>query len=413
MERVQRMKTATCPQEPLASFNRVSVIGRPKPNSLAALTAAAIVTFGIGLSMPFTAAAQEPASRTIATGTGIPLTADAPDRYTVKTGDTLWDIAKVFLRDPWYWPEIWYVNPQVKNPHLIYPGDVLALVSLDGRPQVSVAERGPEGTAAEADSAGPMRSGSGTRLSPRVRSQPITAAVTAIPYGVIAAFMGRPTLLTKEQVKSAPYIVGLRDAHLIGGEENDLYARGIEDAQEGARYNMIHVDEPLRDPQSGKVLGYRGLFVGLGTVSAPGKIAKLRANMTQREVLQGDKLFTEDVAIALDFIPHPVDENVSGAIMAVDGITQAGKYSVVALNRGTRQGLEVGHVLAISQKGEAVSDRYKNGGKGSYWSMKRKVRLPNERVGLLMVFKTYERMSYALIMETTHAVRVGDLVGAP
>jgi len=411
MERVQRMKTATSPQNHL-------VVGISKLHSLTALTAATILTFGIGLSAPNIAEAQDTAPRTIATGSGIPLSADAPDRYTVKKGDTLWDIAKVFLRDPWYWPEIWYVNPQVKNPHLIYPGDVLALVSIDGRLQVSVAERGSEGAAAEeaAESGavtGPMRSGSGTRLSPSVRSQPITAAVTAIPYSAIAAFLGKPGLLTKEQVKSGPYIVGVRDSHLIGGEDHDLYARGIRNAAEGSRYNIVHVDEPLRDPQSHKVLGYRSIFVGTGTVTAPGTVAKLRANTTVREALRGDKVFAEDLSIALDFIPHPVADNMQGAIMAVDGVYMAGKYNVVALNRGNKQGLEPGHVLAINQKGETVTDRYKNGGKQSYWSIGKKVKLPNERVGLVMVFKTYERMSYGLIMEATHPVRVGDLVGAP
>src|SRR4249920_2485181 len=155
MERVQRMKTATSPKALLAHSASAFAAGGTKLNPFAALTAAAMVTLSIGLSVPQGAGAQDTAPRTIATGSGIPLATDAPDTYTVKTGDTLWDIAKVFLRDPWYWPEIWYVNPQVKNPHLIYPGDTLALVSLEGRPQVSVAERGPEGAAAEAAAEAP------------------------------------------------------------------------------------------------------------------------------------------------------------------------------------------------------------------------------------------------------------------
>jgi LysM repeat protein len=421
MERVQRMKTATSPQNRTATSDRAN--GLRSKLKLTTLAATAALTFGFGVAAPMLASAQDAATRTMATGSGIPLAPNAPDRYTVKKGDTLWDIAKVFLRDPWFWPEIWYVNPQVKNPHLIYPGDVLALVSMDGRPQVSVAQRGPEGAAADAAAAadgtasspqtGPMRSGGGVRISPRVRSQPITAAVTAIPYEAIAAFMRRPSLLTKEQVKTLPYVVGLRDMHLIGGQGNDVYARGLQHADVGARFNVVHIDEPLRDPENNKVMGYRGLFVGTTTVTAVGNPAKLSADKTDRELLRGDKFFPEEVAVATDFIPHPVADNVHGSIMAVEGVWIAGRYNVVAINRGTKQGIEAGHVLAISQKGEKVADHYANGGKESYWSMGHNVKLPNERAGLVMIFKAYDRMSYGLIMEATHPVRVGYLVDAP
>jgi len=387
--------------------------------SLKALAIAAAVTVAIGLCLPSASViAQDNGQRTVATGTGIPLAADAPDRYTVRLGDTLWDISKVFLRDPWYWPEIWYLNPQVKNPHLIYPGDTLVLLSVNGVPQVQVAERGPEGAAAEsampATSEGaPTRGGSGVRLSPRVRSQPITSAITAIPYDAIAAFMGRPSMLTKEQVKSGPYLMGVRDSHIIGGEDNEVYARGITGAPVGTRYNFIHVDGPMRDPETNKVLGYRSVFAGVGVVASETDPTKLTAGLTQREVLRGDKLFPEEVTVNLDFLPHPVAEDMRGSIMAVDGVFVAGGMNVVALNRGTNHGLEVGHVLAINQKGEKVRDIYKEGDKDKFWSIGKRVKLPDERIGIVMVFKTYDRMSYGLIMEATHPVRVGDLIGAP
>src|SRR5688572_20075490 len=188
------MKTANLP------FRPAIVLGL-----IAGLTVAA------GL-LPVSSTAQE-SNRTIATGSNIPLTADAPDQYTVKTGDTLCDISKVFLRDPWYWPEIWYVNPQVQNPHLIYPGDVLKLVYIDGQPRLTIAERGQVGQ------------GSGTkRLSPEVRREPLSQAITAIPYDIIASFMGRPTLLDKDQVKTAPHLVAMRDGHIIGATGNEVYA---------------------------------------------------------------------------------------------------------------------------------------------------------------------------------------------
>src|SRR5690606_3062394 len=156
---------------------------------------AAGLTVAAGL-VPLSSSAQQ-GERTIATGSNIPLTADAPDEYIVKPGDTLWDISKVFLRDPWYWPEIWYVNPQVENPHLIYPGDVLKLVYIDGQPRLTVGER--------------AESGGAKRLSPQVRREPLSEAITAIPYDIVASFMGRPTLLDKDQVKNAPYVVAIRD----------------------------------------------------------------------------------------------------------------------------------------------------------------------------------------------------------
>jgi LysM domain len=419
MERVQRMKTATSPQNLLATPAHASTV-RVTVKPLVALSAACAVTLGIGLSLPFIAAAQDTAQRTIATGSGIPLTADAPDRYTVKKGDTLWDISKVFLRDPWFWPEIWYVNPQIKNPHLIYPGDTLSLSSLNGRPQVSVAERGPEGAAADAaaDEGAPSttRSVNGTRLSPQVRSQPITSAITAVPYGEIASFIGRPEILSKDQADSGPYIVGMRDQHMAAGEGHDVYARGIKNAEQGARYNVYHVDTPVRDPETNKVLGYRTLFVGAGTVTAPGEVAKVHLDSTRREALRGDKLMPEIVSIPLDFIPHPVPDNLQGSIIAVQGVHIAGAHMVVALNRGAKHGIESGHVLAISQKGDTVTDNFQQqASENGTWSKSggKKVKLPDERAGLLMIFKVDKQVSYGLIMEANNTVRVGDLVGAP
>src|SRR5262245_37612159 len=217
MELVPRMKTAT------------STI---RPAILLAAIAGLTVTTGM---LPASSSAQE-STRTIATGSNIPLTSDAPDEYVVKPGDTLWDISKVFLRDPWFWPEIWYVNPQVQNPHLIYPGDVLKLVYIEGQPRVTLAGT-PEG-------------GGGKRLSQQVRREPLSQAITAIPYDIVASFVGRPTLLTQDQVRSGPYIVAMRDGHVIGGSGNEVYARGIGDAAIDTRYSIIHVEEKLFDPDT-------------------------------------------------------------------------------------------------------------------------------------------------------------------
>lgn len=360
---------------------------------------AAGLTVAGGL-VPVSSSAQE-GSRTIATGSNIPLSADAPDEYIVKTGDTLWDISKIYLRDPWYWPEIWYVNPQVENPHLIYPGDVLKLVYIDGQPRLTIAERGEGGT---------------KRLSPEIRREPLTDAITAIPYDIVASFMGRPTLLDKDQVNNAPYVVAMRDGHIIGATGNELYARGIEDAALDSRYSVIHVEEEIRDPENNDLLGYTGIYVGSGPIAIEGDPAKLVLTDSAREALQGDKLFPESIDVNMDFVPHAPDSEIDATVIAVQSHTVIGQYNVVALNRGSSSGLEPGHILAVSQRGGIVRDRYSKGGLGARSASLgggKKVQLPNERVGMVMVFKAFDRMSYALVMETTREIRHGDIAANP
>lgn len=371
-----------------------------RPVVVLSLMAGLTVTAGM---VPVTSTAQE-ATRTIATGSNIPLTADAPEQYVVKPGDTLWDISKVFLRDPWYWPEIWYVNPQVQNPHLIYPGDVLKLIYVDGQPRLTVAERGGE------------VGGEGTkRLSPQVRREPLSRAITAIPYEVIAGFAGRPVLLDKDQVKNAPYIVALRDEHIIGTAGNEIYARGIEDAGVESRYSIVHVDGKLHDPDNNDLLGYTGIYVGSGPVATAGDPAKLVLTESVREALQGDKLFPESVDVKTDFVPHAPAAEVDAAIIAIKSATVMGQYQLVALNRGSQAGLEPGHILAVQQRGSMVRDKFKKGGLNAGTTMSRgsKVQLPDEHVGMVMIFNTTPRMSYALVVESTHEIREGDRARNP
>ena len=375
-----------------------------RPAILLSLIAGLTVTTGL---LPVSSTAQD-SQRTIATGSNIPLTADAPDQYVVNTGDTLWDISKVFLRDPWYWPEIWYVNPQVQNPHLIYPGDVLKLVYIDGQPRVTVGERGSVAT----------EGGGGKKLSPQVRREQLSQAITAIPYDVIASFMGRPTLLDNSQVKSAPYVVAMRDGHIIGAAGNEIYAKGIRSAAADSRYSVIHVDEKLYDPEDGDLLGYSGSYVGSGPVATTGDPAKVVLTDSMREALQGDKLFPEAVDVNVDFVPHAPASDVKARVIAVRNQTVMGQYQVIALNRGQRAGLEPGHVLAISQLGNVVRDTYSKGGMNATTTTTsrgrgKSVQLPDERIGLAMVFKAFDRMSYALVMETSHEIRQGDLARNP
>lgn len=362
-----------------------------------------------GLALSSASQAQTSSDRTLATGTRLPLATNAPDSYTVKAGDTLWGISQTFLSQPWYWPELWYLNPQVKNPHLIYPGDVLSLVTIDGQPRLMVTERGAVGER--------VTSGNAVRLSPEIRSESLDA-ITTLPYNVIGAFLGRPSIMTKDEVKGAPYLLSVRDKHIVGSAGDEVYARGIRNAVEGTRYNIMHVDEELRDPDNNDLLGYRGVYVGTGPVLTTGDPAKLVLNETAIEALPGDKLFAETYQMNMDFVPHAPNGTVEGTIFAVNGVFIAGRYQVIAINRGSKAGLDVGSVLAIYQAGETVRDVYSDGRSANPMNtnrglFKKKVKLPDERAGTVLVFKTYERMSYALIMDATHPISIGDYVRNP
>ncbi len=333
---------------------------------------------------------------------GIPLAPNAPDSYVVKRGDTLWGIAKVFLRDPWYWPEIWQVNPQIRNPHLIYPGDTLRLVYIDGRPRILL-EPG-------------LLRGESARVTPRVRSQPLEAAVTTIPYETVAAFMSKPSVLEKDQIKLAPYVLATRDQHVVMAEGDTVYARGFKQPVEvGMHYNLVRVGEALRDPDDKTILGYNGVFTGTGHVTRVGDPVSLIMTESTRETYPGDKLFPGSVDVPLDFVPTAPTMRTNGSIIAVsDGVTVIGQYAVVVINRGARDGLAPGNVLAVFNGGETVHDNSSHGfvtGVSTMFSPK--IHLPEYRSGTFMVFKTFNRMSYGLIMEATDVIRVGDRVKNP
>jgi hypothetical protein len=332
---------------------------------------------------------------------GIPLADNAPDSYVVKHGDTLWGIAKVFLRDPWFWPEIWQVNPQVHNPHLIYPGDTLRLVYIDGQPQI-VLQRG-------------LERGNGVRVEPRVRSEPLDSAITTIPYATVAAFMSKPTVLDREQIKAAPYLLATRELHVVMSEGDTLYARGFTSPAElGSHYNIVRVGDPLIDPDDKRVLGYDGIFTGSGHVVRQGDPTTLIMTESARESRAGDKLIPGGVDVPLDFIPSAPRVQTNGRIIAVaNGETIIGQYEVVVINRGARDGLAPGNVLGVFDFGPLVADTDKKG----FFSLDRfgakHVQIPSERTGTFMVFKTFDNISYGLIMEATNLIRPGDKVQNP
>jgi len=358
----------------------------PLPPDMTA-TEAATVTDG---SAPASTTSSEDAN---------PLRDDAPSRYTVKRGDTLWDISNAFLKEPWLWPEIWYVNPQVENPHLIYPGDVLALAyGADGSPRII------------------LEQGGAARLNPRLRSSPIDGPIATIPYGAIASFLSRPSLLSREEVERAPRVLAFRDEHMVGGTGHEIYVRDL-NAPANARFAVVHVGDTLRDPDTNDVLGAEGIYTATARVTRPGEPAKAMLNDAARETLEGDRLLSTDRAdIPVSFAVRVPPANVRGQIISVvDGVELIGPYQIVAINRGRSQGIEPGHVLAIDQAGPVVRDRVSG---GERWvpasrAFTPRVQLPDERAGTMLVFKSYDRMSYGIIVGASNAIRVADRVRSP
>jgi hypothetical protein len=316
------------------------------------------------------------------------LRADHPDSYTVVRGDTLWDISGRFLRHPWRWPEIWHVNPQIANPHLIYPGDRLDLTYIDGRAQL-VLNRGP------------------LKLSPSVRSTPWDGAIPTIPVDAIAPFLTRPYVMEPDEVDGAPYIVHFGSDHIIGGAGQKAYVRSIE-ADDQLKFEIVRPGGPYKDGDTGEILGYEALYIGTSELQRTGDPATVFINTTERETVIGDRLLPagEERATA-NFMPHPPTMPIEGNLIAVfDGVSQIGQYNVVVIDRGLRDGLDPGTVLRVDQRGETVRDVVTPNSRDT-------VTLPDEEAGLLMVFRSFERVSFGLVLHATNVMHIGDKVRTP
>jgi hypothetical protein len=318
-----------------------------------------------------------------------------PETYVVQSGDTLWDIAAMFLRDPWYWPEIWQINPQVANPHLIYPGDTLSLAFLDdGSPVIELTR-------------GPAETGAIQRLSPTIRTERIEEAIPTIPYETLRAFLSRPAVLDPAELDELPYVFAHPEG-LLGSAGRDVYVRGG-DVAAGDVYSIVHRGDALVDPDDGDVIGYQGLYVGQGRVRRAGDPATVYLSETAREAVVGDYLIVEEQVAPVNFFPSAPEGVVEGRIISVlDGVSVIGQYQVVVINRGARDGMQPGNVLSVYRTGEYVLDPTREKGFSAA-----KVRLPDELSGTTMVFRVFDRISYALIMEATSEIRVLDTIRNP
>lgn len=310
-----------------------------------------------------------------------------PQTHLVKKGDTLWDISQMFLNDPWLWPEIWHVNPQVDNPHLIYPGDVLNLVYIDGRPKL-VVKRGKD-----------------VKLTPQVRISDLDLAIPAIPLDAIAPFLTDSRIVESEQLQAAPYVLSGSDGHIVSGAGDQLYARG-EFNKDEENFGIFRPGDAYIDPDTQELLGYQAFSIANAKVTSVERdVATLGLNRTTQEVRRGDRLLLdEERKISSSFYPSAPESDIDGYIIAVEGgVSQIGGMDIVVINKGVREGLDVGHVLAIYRVGEQVRDPI----------TKEIVKVPDSRAGILMVFRTFDKVSYGLVLKATRTLSVMDRVANP
>ncbi len=310
-----------------------------------------------------------------------------PQTYVVKEGDTLWHISGMFLDDPWLWPQLWEHNPQIDNPHLIFPGDVLRLVWIDGQPRLVVSR------------------GRDVRLSPQMRIEPLSRAIPAIPLDVIGPFLSRSRIVSADTLERAPYILAGREGHIIAGAGDQVYARGVfpNDVQS---FGIYRRGETFIDPETNEFLGIQATDIGgARLLSRQRDVATLALNRSSEEVRRADRVLPEEERrIDATFMPSAPKQDISGVLLAVEGgVTQIGLLNVVILNKGERDGLEPGNLLAIYRSGEVLTDPVTN----------EPVKVPDFRAGMLMVFRTFDRVSYGLVLRAERPLAVMDRVRSP
>ncbi|SDL36322.1 LysM domain-containing protein [Modicisalibacter muralis] len=313
---------------------------------------------------------------------------DAPSRYTVVEGDTLWSIAGRFLNAPWEWREVWRVNSQIRNPHLIYPGDSVYLYYQDGQPRLGL-ERGQ---------------GDVVHLSPEVRRVPHREAIAPLPLDTVLNFLDANRIVEPGAIEAVPYVVAGDDRRIISGAGDRIYVRG--ELPMGERFGLYRPGQRYEDPETGEFLGLELVTLGEARfVRRDGDIALLEVVSSRQEIRGSDLVLPlEALPVTAAFQPRAPAGELEGRILSVPGgVRFVGRLEVVALNLGRRDGLEPGHVLAVEQLGEQVVDPV----------TEELLRLPGEDAGLLMVFRVYDRVSYALVMHATRSLTIGDRVHTP
>ncbi len=330
----------------------------------------------------------------------------APDRYVVQRGDTLWSIATKFLNDQWRWPEIWRMNQeQIRNPHNILPGDVLVLDRSVSPPQLRIAEAGA--------GAGPgLGVAGGEKLLPRIYTQPLSAeAIPAISPRSIEPFLTQPLIIEEGGLDRAPRIIATEENRVNVGAGNVAYVSGFGDTDEPV-WQIYRAGRPLVDPDNRRTLGLEAVFLGTAKVTRSGEPATVQIVNSKKEISAGDRLIPAPPPTIPQYVPHAPSSPVSGRIIGLyDSLATSvgGRDSIISVNRGRRDGLEVGHVLAVYRNVVIYDQR-------DYLKSRDRspvIQLPPERYGLAFVFRTFESISYALVMESSRPVQGGDIVQNP
>ncbi len=320
----------------------------------------------------------------------IKLRSDTPDYHVVVPGDTLWGIASRFLKDPWRWPEIWGFNREkVKNPHKIYPGDIVIL------------EKTPHGSRLRlAEDEGDIRT---VKLSPKIRTeQSSTAAIPSIPAAAIEPFLSQPLVIEKDGLADAPYILGSSEGRVVLSTDNTVYVSGLPD-DKGTTWQIFRPGKALKDPDNeGLILGYEATYLGDAKANVFADVSTVTITRATEEILKGDRLVPAPDTLFNNYAPHAPEFSINGRIISVyGGVTEIGRGDIVTLNKGELDGLEMGHVLAIYRKSQAKSLRGEM------------VQLPDERTGLVFVFRVFDKISYALVVQSTHSIKILDAVKTP
>ena len=345
----------------------------------------------------------------------VQLKPDHPERYTVVKGDTLWDISNRFLKSPWMWPKIWKINQDIKNPHLIYPGDVIVLRMVNGQPELSVLRKEkltPTPSAAALPSpaapapveAPAVADGRTAKLSPQVRSEPLEAAIPTIPPNAILPFLSRPLAVQDDELEKAGYVTTGLDDRIALGNNSQFYARGLKDDKQ-EYYYIFRPGDAIRNPDTGELLGYEAIYLGDAERLEGGDPSKLVVTKVTQEIAPTDRLLAAPPKVSLPYYyPHPPKNQVEGRIVtALNAVAEIGPYTIVGISLGTREGMEEGNVLRIMRHVGTSTDPV----------MDETYKLPDEESGLLMVFRTYDKMSYALVMTATRPIHLQDVVTTP